>query len=98
MVAIRKVNDSACGLAGNVWSQNEQKAFGIALRLETGPVTNDSSVTTYGLPEAPFGGIKNSGGGWMNGVEGLLGYCLLKPIISGRFGNKAPMGVYPYST
>jgi len=30
---------------------------------------------TYGVPEAPFGGLKQSGVGQVNGVTGLGGYC-----------------------
>lgn len=95
--ALAVANDSACGLAGNVWSRDERKAFALACRMETGSVTlNDASVV-YGLPEAPFGGVKASGVGRVNGVDGLLGYSRLLPVIGGRFGNGKPLGAYPYT-
>ena len=78
--AIAIANDSACGLAGNVWSRDEQKAFQIALAMDTGSVTlNDSSIT-YGLPEAPFGGIKDSGYGSEGGSEAIEAYLNTKLV------------------
>lgn len=65
--------------------------------METGSVTlNDVSVI-YGVPEAPFGGVKASGTGRVNGIDGLLGYCNLLPIIGGRFGNRKLSGSYPHT-
>lgn len=106
VVAIRKVaneeealtiaNDSPNGLAGNVWSRNEQKAFDLACRMETGSVSVNDMSLTFGLPEAPFGGRKASGVGQGNGADGLLNYCHMMPVISNRFGNAKPSS-YPYT-
>ncbi len=52
---------------------------------------------TYGAPEAPFGGRKNSGVGQVNGETGLKGYCHVMPIIIDRFGGKEMPSGYPYT-
>ncbi len=52
---------------------------------------------TYGCPEAPFGGLKHSGVGQVNGDGGLKGYCHVMPILADRFGGKQLRTFYPYS-
>lgn len=107
VVAIRKVrdddealaiaNDSACGLSGNVWSDNPDRAWRLASGLSTGSVTINDMAVTYGLPEAPFGGVRTSGIGRINGEDALRSYCNIKPIVSSRFASAGPVGTYPYS-
>jgi 5-methyltetrahydropteroyltriglutamate--homocysteine methyltransferase len=57
---------------------------------------NDMALT-YGVPEAPFGGVKESGVGQVNGALGLRGYCHLHPMLVDRFGGKKIQGGYPYT-
>ena len=52
---------------------------------------------TYGCPEAPFGGRKESGVGQVNGEGGLRSYCHVMPILTDRFGGKQSRSFYPYS-
>lgn len=95
--AIRLANDSEYGLSSNVWSKDEAKAIAIAKRIESGSVCVNDSSLTYGACEAPFGGIKTSGVGYVNGEVGLKGYCQALPIIVDRFGQKAEHVWYPYT-
>lgn len=93
--AIELANDSAYGLSGNVWTTDLEKGVKIAERMVTGSVSvNDISVT-YGIPEAPFGGVKESGVGQVNGEVGIRGYCHLHPIIVDT--TKKSRGGYPYT-
>ncbi|HIF95300.1 MAG TPA: aldehyde dehydrogenase family protein [Myxococcales bacterium] len=46
--------------------------------------------------EAPFGGVKASGVGQVNGEVGIRGYCHLHPIII-DVGKKQASGGYPYT-
>jgi len=95
--AVALANDSDYGLSGTVWTKDEQRAIGLAKRIETGSVcVNDSSVT-YGAHEAPFGGRKQSGVGQVNGEVGLHGYCHAQPIIIDRFNQKDDKVWYPYT-
>jgi aldehyde dehydrogenase (NAD+) len=58
--AVRIANDSVYGLAGGVWSGDEERAKSIARRIRTGQVEINGGVFN---PLAPFGGYKQSGHG-----------------------------------
>jgi aldehyde dehydrogenase (NAD+) len=58
--AVRIANDSMYGLAGGVWSADEERAKRVARRIRTGQVEINGGVFN---PLAPFGGYKQSGHG-----------------------------------
>jgi acyl-CoA reductase-like NAD-dependent aldehyde dehydrogenase len=96
--AIALANDSEYGLNGNVWTTNEQRGLEIAERIQTGGVCVNDMAITYGVPEAPFGGVKSSGIGKVNGEVGIKGYAHCKPITSDRKKGKGKIqGGYPYT-
>lgn len=59
--AVKLANDSHYGLGGAIFSQNIERAKGLASRIETGMVYINSLTDT--APELPFGGVKRSGFG-----------------------------------
>ena len=59
-------------------------------------LVNDCMVT-YGVPESPFGGTKQSGIGRVNGESGLKGFCLERSIVVDRIGSKTEPTWYPYT-
>jgi acyl-CoA reductase-like NAD-dependent aldehyde dehydrogenase len=63
--AVLMANDSEFGLVGYVWSQDIDKAIGVADRLDTGAVWVNTSVQRE--LRAPFGGWKSSGLGRESG-------------------------------
>jgi acyl-CoA reductase-like NAD-dependent aldehyde dehydrogenase len=70
--AVRIANDSAYGLAGGVWSADQERAIGVAKRIRTGQIEINGGAYN---PLAPFGGYKQSGHGRENGryaIEELL--------------------------
>ena len=77
-------------------TRDASKAHQLATRLEAGGVCINDMTVTYGCPEAPFGGRKDSGVGQVNGMQGVRGYCHALPVITDRFGGKAAKGFYPY--
>ncbi|CAA0106600.1 Putative succinate-semialdehyde dehydrogenase [NADP(+)] 2 [BD1-7 clade bacterium] len=83
--AIAKANDSNYGLHGSVWTQDKLKGLRIARRIQTGSMAVNDIGMMYGVPNAPFGGVKESGMGSINGQNGLRGYTHPKPIIVGRY-------------
>lgn len=96
--AIRMCNDSDYGLGATVWSQDNDKAYAIAQRIQSGSVCINDMCMTYGALEVPFGGIKDSGIGSVNGKSGLRAYTVAKPIIVDKFGGKYTVARhYPYS-
>ena len=82
--AIAKANDSPYGLHGSVWTKDKDKAFAIAKRIETGSMAINDIHMMYGVAVAPFGGVKESGVGSVNGQYGLRGYAHPMPIVYGR--------------
>ena len=75
--AVRKANDTVYGLAGGVWSGDEERAKRVARRLRTGQVEINGGVFN---PLAPFGGYKQSGHGRENGRYALEEYLEIKAI------------------
>ncbi len=76
--AVLLANQSVYGLAGAVWSKNQEHALKVAKRLETGTVW----INEYHLlnPGMPFGGYKQSGLGREMGEEGLKAYLEVKHL------------------
>ena len=71
---IARANATELGLAASVWSADEDRAFEIAKRIESGFVFINTHNRTGMTPRAPFGGVKKSGFGREYGDEGLLDY------------------------
>jgi aldehyde dehydrogenase (NAD+) len=75
--AIRIANDSIYGLAGGVWSADEERAKRVARRIRTGQVEINGGVFN---PLAPFGGYKQSGHGRELGKFALDEYLQVKAM------------------
>lgn len=75
--AIAKANDTQYGLAGGVWSADEERAKRVARRLRTGQVEINGGVFN---PLAPFGGYKQSGHGRELGPYGIEEFLVLKSM------------------
>ena len=75
---IARANANPQGLGGSVWSADVVRATGIAARLECGTVW----VNEHGAvqPDAPFGGIKQSGIGVEFGRHGLAEYTAIQTV------------------
>lgn len=76
--AVKLANKSNYGLAGAVWSKDQERAKKVAKQLETGMVW----INEYHLlnPGMPFGGYKESGLGREMGEEGLKSYLEVKHL------------------
>ncbi|WP_431729750.1 aldehyde dehydrogenase family protein [Verrucosispora sp. TAA-831] len=75
--AVSVANNSRYGLAGAVWSADEERALRVARRLRTGAVDINGAPFN---PMAPFGGYKQSGLGRELGSHGLAEFCEIKAI------------------
>jgi aldehyde dehydrogenase (NAD+) len=65
---VRIANDSEYGLAGGVWSADQERAIAVAKRIRTGQIEINGGAFN---PLAPFGGYGQSGHGRENGRYGL---------------------------
>jgi acyl-CoA reductase-like NAD-dependent aldehyde dehydrogenase len=76
---VARANDSPMGLGGSVWSADPAAARKIASKLECG----SAWVNKHGAiqPNAPFGGVKQSGFGAEFGVEGLKEFTTLQTLF-----------------
>ena len=87
--AIQVANDSEYGLSAGIITADEQCGMDVAHRLETGMAhINDSSVNDE--PNAPFGGVKNSGLGRQNGKSSVEAFSELRWITLERGGRQYP--------
>jgi acyl-CoA reductase-like NAD-dependent aldehyde dehydrogenase len=75
--AVRIANDSIYGLAGGVWSGDQERAKKVALRIRTGQVEINGGAFN---PLAPFGGYKQSGYGRELGRFGLEEFLQVKAL------------------
>jgi acyl-CoA reductase-like NAD-dependent aldehyde dehydrogenase len=92
--AIREANDSGYGLGASVWSSDLEKARSVADRLDSGMVwINDVNVA---FPEAPWGGVKDSGIGFELSEEALLEYTTAKHVSVELSKDERRFWWYPY--
>ncbi|MGY3572673.1 NAD-dependent succinate-semialdehyde dehydrogenase [Vibrio paucivorans] len=78
---LEQANDTQYGLASYFYTQNIQRAFRIAEKLEFGMVgLNEGIISTE---VAPFGGVKQSGFGREGAKQGIEEYLNIKYICLG---------------
>jgi succinate-semialdehyde dehydrogenase/glutarate-semialdehyde dehydrogenase len=95
--AIRLANDSSLGLAAYVFTDDRQKGKRIAERIEAGTVMVNDCLLTYGAPETPWGGVKQSGIGHTHSDRGLQDLCQMRHVNYDRLALKRELWWYPYS-
>lgn len=96
--AIRLANESHLGLNAYVFTADRDKGRRMAERIQAGSVVVNDVLVNYGLPEAPFGGTKQSGYGRVHGEDALrdmaevrhVNYDRIKPV------SRDPLW-YPYT-
>ncbi len=81
--AIAIANDTPFGLAGYFFSQDVNRCWRVAEKLEYGMVSINEGV--FSNEVIPFGGWKESGLGREGGVEGLEEYLETKFVNFGGF-------------
>ena len=69
--AINMANDSRYGLTASVWSRDNKRAWNIASQLEVGSVAINDHLWDFFAPQVPWGGVKDSGMGFVGGEWGL---------------------------
>ncbi|WP_434421387.1 aldehyde dehydrogenase family protein [Nannocystis pusilla] len=93
--AIRLANDSAYGLSSSVFSRDRARAERIARQIVAGSTVINDFAMHYMAHELPFGGVRGSGFGRLNGPEGLRGLSNVKAVITDRLPIHAAVEMYP---
>ena len=80
--AVRLANDTPYGLGANVWTNDAQRGARVAARLRAGQV----GVNRYlgGAPGTPWVGARQSGFGFLGGVEGHRQFTTPKTICTAK--------------
>ena len=73
--AIALANDSEFGLCSSVWTEDAERAVGIAKKLEAGYTYLNGHGPMAQDGRGPFGGFKNSGIGRNLGYDGVLAFA-----------------------
>ena len=73
---IKRANDNILGLASYIYTNNLEQAHRASELMETGTVAVNTGVVA--LPEAPFGGIKQTGYGREGGSMAIKDYLNIK--------------------
>lgn len=81
--AIALANDTEYGLNASVWTKDVRRGRRVGAALQCGTVNiNEGYGSAYASPDAPMGGMKNSGLGRRHGEHGLLEYVELQTLAS----------------
>jgi acyl-CoA reductase-like NAD-dependent aldehyde dehydrogenase len=85
--AIELANDSVFGLGSTVFSKDQARARRLADRLIAGSTCINDYGLAYMVQGLPFGGVRSSGFGRLNGREGLRACCNAKAVRRGPLPN-----------
>jgi acyl-CoA reductase-like NAD-dependent aldehyde dehydrogenase len=80
--AIARANSTEYGLGATVWASDAQRAYDVALKIDSGTVWINKHLDLS--PDVPFGGAKQSGFGKELGQEGLEEFTQSKIINQAR--------------
>ncbi len=77
--AVRIANDTRYGLFAAIWTRDLATAHTVARRLEAGMVSINEAPNTF--PQTPFGGFKESGLGFEQGLGAVHAYTRRKNVL-----------------
>lgn len=93
--AVRIANATEYGLSASVFSTDHDRARRIAQQIVAGSTCVNDWALMYMVQDLPFGGIKGSGYGRLNGREGLRACTNAKAVIEDRLPIHRPIELFP---
>ena len=89
--AIARANDGDYGLNASIYSRDGSRARAIARQIRCGTVNvNEAFAASFGSIEAPMGGMRSSGLGRRQGIEGVLRFTDTQSVATQRLTPIAP--------
>ena len=93
--AIALANSTEFGLHSTVITSDRERGRRLAAQLEAGATCINDFGLCYLNQDLPFGGVKYSGFGVMNGRDGLRAYTTPKAVLEDRGRFSPPPALYP---
>jgi acyl-CoA reductase-like NAD-dependent aldehyde dehydrogenase len=93
--AIRIANDTEYGLGSTVFTRDRERGRRIAAQIVAGSTVVNDFGLAYMANALPFGGVRGSGFGRLNGREGLRAMCNVKSVLEDRFPLHRPVKLFP---
>jgi acyl-CoA reductase-like NAD-dependent aldehyde dehydrogenase len=93
--AIERANDTDYGLGSYVFTKDPKRARRIASQLVSGSTCVNAFAMNYMAQDLPFGGVRGSGYGRLNGREGLREMTNVKAVIDDRLPVYRAVKVFP---
>jgi acyl-CoA reductase-like NAD-dependent aldehyde dehydrogenase len=93
--AVRLANDCAYGLGSSVFTRDAARGERMAQRISAGMTVINDYGLAYMMQSAPFGGVRTSGFGRINGREGLRACCNIKTVVGDRLPIHQAVSFYP---
>jgi acyl-CoA reductase-like NAD-dependent aldehyde dehydrogenase len=94
--AVRLANDSHLGLLAYVFTRDRARGQRLAQRIAAGTVMVNDVLATYGCPETPWAGVKQSGIGRTHSAQGLRDLCETRHVNYDRVALPREVWWYPY--
>jgi len=94
--ALREANRLNFGLSASIWGITKQ-ALRLSKDMQAGSICINEALSSFLIPEIPFGGIKESGNGIRHSKHGIRRFCKVQSIVLPRFVLKREIVWYPYS-
>jgi succinate-semialdehyde dehydrogenase/glutarate-semialdehyde dehydrogenase len=95
--AIELANDSMYGLSAYAWTNDKKLADRCIRELQAGTVMINDTTSSWGEPNAPWGGYKMSGIGRTRARFGLEEMVQVKYASYDKGGNKRNLWWFPYN-
>ena len=96
--ALRVANGTRFGLGASVFTRSRERVERTLQRLDSGmAAVNEFGGTTYMAQDLPFGGIKASGFGQMNGRDGLRAFTRKMAILDDAVDLGMANALFPVS-
>ena len=92
---MRVANATEYGLSSSVFSKDQARAKRIADQVIAGSTCINDWALMYMVQDLPFGGVKGSGFGRLNGREGLRACTNVKAVIEDRLPFHRPIELFP---